>query len=478
MASKKTLTAKNLAALGAERLAELLLELAEGDAATKRQLRLELASRSGDGSDVVLEIRKRLATIAKSRSFVDWQKIRTLAKDLEAQRAAITKHVVPTKPGEALDLLWRLLEIAPSIFERCDDSNGTIGNIMDETIENIGEVAAQAKMPPDRLAERVFTSVCANDYGQFDGLIKETAEALGKEGLDLLKVKFERFAQSPPTRPKGKERRMLAISSHGPIYEDDYASDRHARLTRSALTEIADALGDVDDYAARFTDAERGNPAIAAGIAERLLAAGRAQEAMDTIDQAEKNLPVGRSWPDWERVRIEALDALGRSAEAQEARWDLFERDLSADYLQFYLKRLPDFDDEKAEDRAITFARQYAGFHQALAFLIDWPAHEAAAGLILERYNELDGDHYWLLTPAADALDQRHPLAATLMLRAMIGFSLERARSKRYGHAARHLKSCDYLAKRIEDWAGHPDHDAWVTDLRLRHGRKAAFWNA
>ena len=441
-------------------------------------MRLELASRSGDGSDVVSEIRKRLATTAKSRSFVDWRKIRTLAKDLEAQRAAIMKHVMPTEPVEALDLLWRLLEMAPSIYERCDDSNGTIGNIMDETIENLGEVAALAKLPSDKLAERVFASVCANDYGQFDELIEETAEALGKEGLDLLKVKFERFAQNPPTRPKGEERRVLAISSHGPIYEDDYASDHHSRLTRSALTEIADALGDADDFAARFTAAEQSNPAIAAGIAERLLAAGRDQEAMEAIDRAEKNLPAGRSWPDWERVRIEALDALGRSAEAQEARWDIFERDLSADYLRAYLKRLPDFDDEEAEDRAIAFARQYAGFHQALAFLINWPAHDAAAVLILERHNELDGDHYWLLTPAADALDQRHPLAATLMLRAMIGFSLDRARSKRYGHAARHLKSCEYLAKRIDDWAGHPNHDAWLTDLRLRHGRKASFWNS
>ncbi len=31
-------------------------------------------------------------------------------------------------------------------------------------------------------------------------------------------------------------------------------------------------------------------------------------------------------------------------------------------------------------------------------------------------------------------LDQRHPLAARLMLRAMVGFALDKARSKRYGH--------------------------------------------
>ena len=42
MASKKTLNAKNLEALGAARLAELLIEISLGNAASKRRLRLEL----------------------------------------------------------------------------------------------------------------------------------------------------------------------------------------------------------------------------------------------------------------------------------------------------------------------------------------------------------------------------------------------------------------------------------------------------
>lgn len=78
MASEKTLNTKNLSALGAELLAELCIELATGNAAAKRRLRLELASRSGSG-DVAAEIRKRLTSIAKSRSFVDWRKIKSLA---------------------------------------------------------------------------------------------------------------------------------------------------------------------------------------------------------------------------------------------------------------------------------------------------------------------------------------------------------------------------------------------------------------
>ena len=364
MASDKTLNAKNLAALGAECLADLLLELAGGDAAAKRRLRLELASQSG-GDDVVAEIRKRLATIAKATSFVDWHKVRVLAKDLETQRAAIMKHVAPTRPADALDLLWRLLEMAPSIYERCDDSNGTIGDIMDEALDNLGEVASPANVAADKLADRVFVAVCANDYAQFDGLIEVMSGALGKAGLGLLKTKFEALSLLPPTttRVKGEERRVVAISSRGPMYEDDYADARHARTVRSALTEIADALGDVDGYAARFSESEQANPAIAADIAARLLAVGRAQEAMAALSKADLELRKGRSWPDWEKVRIDTLESLGQSAEAQDERWTIFERDLNADYLAAYLQRVPDFDDKEAENRALAYAQAYAGFH-------------------------------------------------------------------------------------------------------------------
>jgi hypothetical protein len=476
MASDKTLNAKNLAALGAEQLAELLLELTKGDAAAKRRLRLELASRSG--GDVITEISKRLASIARSRSFIDWRKIRTLAQDLEMQRAAIVSHVAPTKPAEAFDLLWRLLEMAPSIYERCDDDSGTISAVMTAALDDLGAVSGPAKLAPRELADRVFAGVAANDYGQFDGLITLMAEPLGPEGLNILKSGFEMLASKPPAKAGNDDRRAIGISSRGPIYEDDYAIRRHARLVQTALTEIADSLGDVDGYAARFSAEERASPTIAARIAERLLAAGRAEDAMTALAGVETGVPQGGHWPDWQRVRIDVLDGLGRSQEAQDERWAIFERVLNAEYLRAFIKRLPDFDDEQAVSRALAHVRQFPSFHQALAFLIEWPAHDLAAELVLTRHCELDGDHYWLLAPAADVIERRHPLAATLMLRAMIDLSLDKAKYKRYGHAARHLQTCEYLAKRIDDFGDHSDHVTYVAGLRLRHGRKSGFWDA
>ena len=476
MPSETTLNAKNLAALGAERLAELLLDVTAGDAAAKRRLRLELASRGG--GDVASEIRKRLISIAKSRSFVDWRKVKELARDLEAQREAITTHVAATSPGEAFNLLWRMLEMAPSIYDRCDDSNGVIGSVIACARDDLGAVAAEAGQPVAALADRVFQAVCANDYGQFDELISLTAQALGPDGLNRLKAQFEELAANAPMSAPGGESRVIGLSARGPVYQDDYERGRHGRLVRSALTAIADALGDVDGFVNCYSDEERINPAIAAAIAGRMLAADRASEALATLDGAVGAFRQGGYWPDWQCVRIEVLDALGRSSEAQDERWQAFERGLDAGYLRAHLKRLPDFDDMEAEEGALRFASRFTSFHQALAFLIDWPALDRAAGLILARAGEINGDHYGLLTPAAEALEQRHPLAATLVLRAMINLSLDAAKYKRYGHAARHLQTCEHLARRIDDFAGHPNHAEYVADLRRRHARKSGFWDA
>ncbi len=142
-----------------------------------------------------------------------------------------------------------------------------------------------------------------------------------------------------------------------------------------------------------------------------------------------------------------------------------------------YLKHLPDFDDVEAEERALAFATTYPNIHQALAFLISWPALEKAASLVLQRSTELDGDHYEILTPAVNAVSGKHPLAATLILRAMIDFSLSRARSSRYRHAARHLAECESLAAEVGNFGELETHELYVARLQKLHGKKRSFWN-
>jgi hypothetical protein len=164
-------------------------------------------------------------------------------------------------------------------------------------------------------------------------------------------------------------------------------------------------------------------------------------------------------------------------AEAQAARLSCFERSLSATHLRAYLKRLAVFDDVEAEEAALKTAENYKDFYHALSFLVGWPALARATRMVTQRPTEVNGNHYEILTPAADALAEKHPLAATLLLRAMIDFALIQARTTCYDHAARHLKECTRLAAAIRDFAAFETHYAYVARLRREHSKKAAFWN-
>ena len=477
MSSKKTLNAKNLAMLGAERLAELLIEISTGDAAAKRRLRLELAGAEGP-SEVAKEVRKWLTAIAQSRSFVDWQNRRALVDDLETQRRAVVEQVAQADPAEALDLMWRFLALASSIFERCDDSSGTVIGIFHNACADLGAIAAAAKVNPASLADYAFQALTDNDYGQYDHLIAVLSPALGHEGLEHLKQRMIALSNTPVQRPLEKDRQAIGWGSGGPIYAAEMAEDSRVSTVRLALMEIADAQGDVDAFIAQYEEQTRKVPKIAAEIAQRLLAAGRAQEAWQTIEATEHSRG-GWDWPDfeWENARIDVLDALGRGDEAQAVRWSCFVRSLSASHLRAYLKRLPDFDDVEAEERALDHAQGYKSLLQALSFLVSWPALDRAANLVIRRAGELDGDHYEILTPAADALAGKHPIAATLVLRAMIDFSLTQSRSSRYRHAARHLMECTSLAPSIPDFGAFETHEAYAARLRGAHGRKSSFWS-
>ncbi len=122
-------------------------------------------------------------------------------------------------------------------------------------------------------------------------------------------------------------------------------------------------------------------------------------------------------------------------------------------------------------------ALQYPSVHQALSFLISWPTMDKAAELVLSRTDELDGYHYEVLTPAADALEAKHPLASTLVRRVLINFALVKGRSTRYRHAARHLRECENLANLIVDFGSYEPHEVYENRLKAEHGRKSMFWS-
>ncbi len=473
-AAGKALNAANLETLGAARLAELLMAVSKGNAAAQRQLRLALAG-SGGADGTARAVTKQLIRIGQAKTWLGWQKIKPLLAELEVQRRAILDVVAPANPGEAFELLWRLVGCAEGVLARSDDGGGRLAEAFRTSAEALGPLAQQAALPPEALANRAFQALVTDTHGVWDRLIPILAPQLGTAGLLLVRDAVQAWRAEPiPAPPRGK-RPVIGWSSTGPIYADEQQSRHRAETASSILLQVADALGDVDGFIAQFDAPARRMPAAAAAIARRLLAAGRWPEAWAAVEQVEArrrdDAPI-----EWQEVRAEVLEALGRPEEAQAFRWACFTETLQVAHLRAFLRRLPDFDDVEAEQRAMAHALAFADVHQSLAFLMAWPDLRRASALVLDRVEALDGDRYELLSPAAEALESRYPLAATLLRRAMIGFTLGTGRSSRYKHAAKHLRACRDTAMQVEDFDAVADHPAYERSLRAAHGRKTAFW--
>ena len=541
MAGRASLNAKNLEALGPARLAALLLQHTEGNAAARRALRLALAEQQGP-LEMAQEVRKRLAAVERSSSWLDQKRRDALLADLDRQRQAIAGPIAAHDPDLAVELLWRFLDLAKSLGDRCDCFDEGELPLFHQASADLGLVACRAKGSTAALAEQVAAALLENEGGEYDHLIEHLKEALKPEGLEQLRQIME--AKRPPRRSDAKQADGEAASFDGeedeaaedgngyiyaPTFISDYEPDddegfeaeydvdfesdyddengsgyqedgedegdeyadedqdydldpdpRDLRQTvRLAMLAIADALGDAEAYLAEYRDHEPTalkRPLVAARIAQRLTAAGRAEEALALLDAAQ---PLPHQTPPgpgpWIDARIAALDQLERGEEAQQLRWRFALVRLSSQHLRDYLKRLPAFEDGEAQERALDLVLQHPYLGPALEFLHQWPDRRRAARLILARPAELVRADEKVLGVVAEALEAEQPLAATLCLRALIESIVEQARSNRYRHAVRHLASCRRLAGAIEAWGAIPDHNTYVMDLLHAYGHRMGF---
>ena len=470
--SQKTLNPKNLAALGADRLAALLIEVSTGSADIKRRLRMELSYNLG-ASELAYDVRKRLAAISKSKARVSWRKRKSLVIDLNIQVAMIVDRIAPDDPNTAFDLLWQFIELAPSIYARADDRRGDIITVFHGALQHFEDIGPRAQINRSALAERVWLVVSENIYGEWNDIIGLLAETLGKDGLAALKQKITQFADIPNanTTPDHEAFTFLRDLRAG----IDYSTAQRQTFVQKCLQEIAEVSGDTEGYIAQFTAENLRQKSVAAEVATLKLTENQPGEALDILTQADLSFdPHGQDT--WDTAYIATLLTLGRNADAQAYRWACFEANLDNRHLREFLKALPDFEDVEAEDRARQFVLAYTNAPRALRFCLTWPDLHTAAQLITTRANEFDGHDYELLTSAADALHQRNPLAATMLLRAMIDFALTEGRTSRYGHIANHLCDCEMLSHDILDYGDFPTHGCYYANLQKEHSSRSLFW--
>jgi hypothetical protein len=402
--SLKKVNAENLANLGAERLAQILSEVAGTQPDLKRRLRMELAAEQGP-EHLAAEIDKRLVALETSRGKVTWRRRPAFTRDLDALRGLIADRMAALDRPSALARMWQFMDTARQVFPRLRDREGGVEAVFGRAAADVGHLIAGVDAP--MAAAALVEAVVKNPTGWAPWLPLALAHAPTPTADAALRLMSERRGAAP-----------------GWI---------------TLIRQLADAAGDVDAFRATYTADALDAPGTAADLARRYLAAARIDEAGDILERAapQPGRPGGRNQePDFdlETTWIDYLDQLGRSAEAQAVRWASFERTLSVERARAFIGRLKDFQDVEAENRAFDLAAKHPDFQLGLKLLMDWPTVGEAARMIQSRPDDVNVTDEQAELWAA-MLRARQPGAANILLRKAAAAAFRR----------RDFKTCDRL---------------------------------
>ena len=468
MAAKSKFTAATLAELGPTKLADLIFEEAQANPAFRKRVIAALAGTQGPEAVAKL-VERRLSALEKARSFIDWPKLKEFEKDLSATLASITGEIGTGSAPLAVDLLLRFIATAGGVFARVLSSS-RLEDLYGEAIAVLGPLTV--RLEPGDLAG-----------------LPERVMALADQAGDIAPAMIASFLEQASATDLDEWDRLLA--SKVAALQSAYMAHPYRELRQA----IAIRRDDLDGWIALEND-KPVQLRDRLAVSEKLLAAGRAEEALswlgveepsplayaDALDVADGVVRRDFRLPARIGLKARILEALGRGQEAQALRWATFETTLDADILRAYLAKLDDFAEFEVLDRAFAHALAAKTRYRALYFLTEWPRLDHAARLVLDFGLVWDGRHYQVLQSVADRLHEEQPLAASLLYRALVEEILSKGKSAAYGHGAAYLDRLDDLATRLDPGAlatlGRLSHADWRAFLGKKHARKASFWAA
>lgn len=457
--TKVRLDAKGLTGLGLDKLVEILLEESIANKALKARLETALAGAAGP-EEIARVIDRRLDALEGAKTAINRARARDFTVELAGLSRNIQSELAATDSRAAVERLLRLIGLRGNVERRLKAESARLMNVFTDAEAAVVQLmpalpdAEQAQLVPtldslrkrDRYGERI-------DF--FAGVLGTLSKVAATAWQDLL------------------EKQLGAVDA-GPAVP---------RLLQGLFL----ANGDLDGYVS-IEMSKPENRRDSYGVARLLFEAGRHAEALEWIRQVVAGLRVlpvngtivgvGPDYQFQERKLLEAdiLDALKKRPEAQAIRWDAFLDTFDADVLRRYISRLDDFAEFDELDRAFAAVRASERIHDALAFLVEWPKFDQAAAHVMAHARNWDGAEDDVLVPAADALADHYPVAATVLYRALLTHILDRAIVGAYGYAAHCMRTLASLSLRLPDAAPFEDHAAFVSGLMNRHARKYSFW--
>ncbi|MGU7773711.1 DUF6880 family protein [Burkholderia sp. MR1-5-21] len=167
------INAKALAAVGPERLATLLAEVAMTNPCMRRRLQFELSAQKDE--NIVAAVREWISEFGAQTSFLDAEQVGELAEELDGMRVAIASNVSRSAPDLAPDLMWQFFALAGTLFERTTEEGWEVSRVFDQASSDLVKVSIDAGVEPSAFATKVVAAIISDQYGEYRALIRAIA---------------------------------------------------------------------------------------------------------------------------------------------------------------------------------------------------------------------------------------------------------------------------------------------------------------
>lgn len=406
--------------------------------------RIERLLVTSDPSKLAALLKKSISSLNRRRAAVPLYETPELAAEVEQLAQETFKDLLPLSPELCVDLLERLMASGPNSLERCDDSNGYVGNAYRDIVLLWLNAAKLADKPGRHWLKKIKDFLQNDDYALYDLLLINANILLSEESLRELAFYYETALRR--------------------------SEDRWQRLSSSVrVTALARALGDTELYERGLLfGVNKPNVKLVESLVRFCIEQGDEARAMRWLRGGSEQSS------EWLILKIQSYRDLKQGAKLPELCERLMAQEASLEHLKIAIEACPEKSDQWRE-QALKLLGSLSPVGQ-IELLLSLQQYKKALHVALDQYYELRQCLYTELTRLLDQVPEDCHMLRVVLYRALLLELLERGHSQAYTQGAGYLKALRALDSRVRSYQPLESHEELEVVLQQRHGRKRNFW--
>ena len=431
--------------LGAKRLAEELLRLAEPSQTAADRIDYITSSRRENLDKFEMQLDELC-----DGAFYDWRSVEGYAYQLSQLLSNLKESIDDSCEG--VKRVRYFFERDSSIMESCDDSGGAVGMVFSVDATDCFVHFSKKCEDKEFVAQQLLELVLDDQYGVRDELIGYAVDFLPQQWLRWL---VEQLQQGDEGDSWSATQRTILLQSLARQLKDARLFEEATLCRKLSLSSCLD-------------------------VAQVYLENGDAIRAQDWAERANlefKSKHNFRSY-DYQTIRREVYRQLGDKEGEERMAWEIFRSNRSVERLAELLQTLGEEQREDVitgETAQILASSQDNLIGSDTSFLLHLGNIDAAEQYLMKRIDLLNKIDYITLTEWVVQFAQ-NPLLASLIYRTLLNDILKRSYSKAYHYAVDYWIQLQQLSPQVSDWEPYLTHQQYQQQVHQEHGRKWSFW--